>query len=324
MIRLGVVGTGWITDKFIDATTYDKRYKLCAVCSRSIETAKAFGSKYDVKLFFDDLELMCKSGEVDAIYIGSPNVAHKDQAIICLKNKIHTIVEKPMASNYREAEEMVKVAKENNVVLMEALRLTPGNVFKAVKENLEKIGPIRKYNGMFCQYSSKYERFLNGENFSSLSSEAKGGSLMDIGCYIIYPMVCLFGAPKSVTAFGTLLRTGVDGDASFIAQYDGLVASGCCSKIVSNNSPTEIMGEKGTIVIENHSDFARARLLIRGKDPEILAECGYKNDMAYEAIEFANVIQSGKLESDINSHFASLETMRILDKCRCDIGVPIE
>lgn len=321
MLKLGVVGTGWITDKFIDAAKHDKRYTIIAVCSRSIDSAKKFGEKYNLTNCFESVEKMCKSGVINCVYIGTPNAIHFKDVLVCLNNKIHVICEKPLASNANEAEQMISAARENKVAFMEAHRLTTNIVFKKVKEHIDKIGPVHKYIAIFNQYSSKWDRFKAGENFSSLSADMCGGSLMDLGCYCFYPMVILFGKPLKVLADVTMCRTGVDVESSVICKYDDMTALISCAKNCSNDCNAEIDGEKGSIIIEKMNTFNSAKIKYRDGSVEEIARCEYENDMIYEAMEFADIIENGKLESDWNSHFASLETMKILDKARKQVGV---
>lgn len=330
MIRFGIVGTGWISDSFIEAALVDKRATFTAVFSRNIETAKTFAQKHNIKLTFDNLNSMCQCPEIDAIYIGSPNFCHHSQSIICMNNKKHVICEKPLASNLKQAEEMVSCAKANNVVLMEAMRLTPSPVFKSILDSIKdpktgesKIGKIHKFVSLFCQFSSKFEAFKSGKgNFNSLSRKSAGGCLMDIGVYTIYPMVCMFGEPKSIKCVGSLFSPdGADMEATVICGYDDQKSCTLISSKVSNSvGCSEIQGENGTILIDKMSTFKSAKIVYRDGHEEELCKSQYENDKVYEVIEFIDVINSGRKESSINSHQNSLITMKILDEARRQLG----
>lgn len=117
MIRFAVVGTNWITERFIDAAHESGKLKLSAVYSRSLEQAQAFGANYQVTQFFDSLEAMAQSDAIDAVYIASPNSLHCPQSLLFLRHKKHVICEKPLASNQHEAEQLAACARENQVVL---------------------------------------------------------------------------------------------------------------------------------------------------------------------------------------------------------------
>lgn len=246
MIRFGVVGTNWITDEFIRCAKLTKDFKLNAVYSRTEERAAEFAEKYSVEAIFTDLESMAKSNLIDAVYIASPNSYHACQAKIFLENKKHVLCEKPIASNLSELEEMVKSAKENQVLLMEAMTSAFLPNFKIIKDNLFKIGKVRRYFGSYCQYSSRYDKYKLGENPNTFNPEFSNGSLMDIGIYCLYPLIHLFGKPNDIYANGVILKSGVDGEGELILNYDNMDAIIIHSKISNSYLQSEIQGEEGT------------------------------------------------------------------------------
>lgn len=93
MIRFAVVGTNWITERFIDAAHESGKLTLTAVYSRKLEQAKAFGANYHVSAFFDSLEALAQSDGIDAVYIASPNSLHYQQSLLFLSHKKHVICE---------------------------------------------------------------------------------------------------------------------------------------------------------------------------------------------------------------------------------------
>lgn len=87
MIRFAVIGTNWITARFVDAAHESGKMKLAAVYSRKVEQAKEFGDNYNVTECFDNLEAMAASDQIDAVYIASPNALHYSQAKLFLSHK---------------------------------------------------------------------------------------------------------------------------------------------------------------------------------------------------------------------------------------------
>lgn len=102
MVRFGIVGTNWITERFLKAALQVEDFQLTAVYSRTEEKAKEFAAKYGVERTFTDLKTMAASGEIDAVYIASPNSLHAEQSILFMKNNVHVLCEKPVASNTKE------------------------------------------------------------------------------------------------------------------------------------------------------------------------------------------------------------------------------
>ena len=77
------------------------------------------------------------------------------------------------------------------------------------REALSSLGNIRRAHFSYCQYSSRYQKYLNGENPNTFNPEFSNGSLMDIGIYPLTATIELFGKPTSVSACGSLLDSGV-------------------------------------------------------------------------------------------------------------------
>jgi scyllo-inositol 2-dehydrogenase (NADP+) len=321
MVRFGVVGTNWITEAFIKGASHHPDFQLGAVYSRAEDRAAEFAGKFGVDTIFTDLEEMANSDLIDAVYIASPNSLHASQAKTLMENGKHVLCEKAIASNSRELDDLIRTAKDNQVVLMEALKSTLMPNFKAVQENLDKIGTIRRYFASYCQYSSRYDKYKEGIVLNAFNPEFSAGSLMDIGIYCIYPLVVLFGEPKSIQATGYLLESGVDGEGSLILKYDEMDAVIMFSKITDSSLPSEIHGENGNIRIDKISTPEKVEIIYRdGKNEDISRE-QLEDNMFYEAEEFISVIQQGKLESTNNSLENSRITMRILDEARSQMGV---
>ena len=321
MIRIGVIGTNFITDRLIEGAKEVKDANIAAVYSRTEERAKEFADKHNIKYTFTNLEEMAKSDLIDAVYIASPNSLHASQTIVFLKNKKHVLCEKPFASNKKEVEEMINAAKENNVVLMEAMKTTLLPNFKVIKENIHKIGKVRKYFASFCQYSSRYDKYKAGEVLNAFKNELSNGAIMDIGVYCISPMVNLFGKPNTIKANGIMLKTGVDGEGSAVFGYDDMEGTVIYSKISNSYLPSEIQGEEGSIIIDKINTFNNVKIVYRDGREEILSVKQKDANMYYEVEEFVNLIKNGEKESKINSLQVSRDVIEVIDEARKQIGV---
>lgn len=329
-VRFGVVGTNFITDWVIAGAREDERFELAAVCSRTRERGEEFAAKHSIPHVFTSLEEMAASDKVDAVYIASPNYMHASQSILCMSHGKHVLCEKPMASNAREAKEMIAASNKYGVALMEAMKSTLSPNFRAVKDNLHRIGVPRRYFASFCQYSSRYDKYKEGIVLNAFRPELSNGAMMDIGVYTIYPLVTLFGRPKSILAQGVVLSSGADGQGAVNMLYDGMNATVLYSKIANSQLPAEIEGEDGNILIDRIQTPVDVRFYPRqtpasGREKrtegEILCNPDNHNEYYYEIAEFIDMILEGRIESDINSHDTSLATMEIIDEVRRQLGV---
>lgn len=321
MIRFGIIGTNWITERFLDAAGRVEDFTLAAVYSRTEDRAGEFAEKYGVETTFTNLEQMAASDEIDAVYIASPNLLHSKQAVIFLEKGKHVLCEKPIASNSRELNEMFAAAKSNNVLLMEALKtpFIPG--FHAIKENLPKIGKVRRFVSVKNQYSSRYDAYRTGTVLNAFKPELANGALMDIGIYCVAPVLSLFGMPERIIAQGLLLVSGADGEGTILFKYPEMEAVAMYSKITNSTVPSEIQGEDGSIIIDSVSDPKRIEIHYRDGRIEDISREQQDNSMYYEVCEFISLINRGESESKVQTFNFSSDTIAILDEARKQIGI---
>jgi scyllo-inositol 2-dehydrogenase (NADP+) len=321
MVRFGVIGTNIITDKFLEAVENVQDFVLTAVYSRKEETARAFADKHGVKDIYTNLEEMAASEEIDAVYIASPNSFHAEQAIIFMNHGKHVLCEKAIASNTAELRKMIDTANRNKVILMEAMMSTFTPNFRSIRDNLKKIGKVRRYFAHYCQYSSRYDTYKQGTVLNAFNPAFSNGALMDIGIYCVYPMVVLFGEPLHIKANAFMLDSGVDGEGSMLASYEDMEGVIMYSKITNSYIPSEIQGEEGTIIIDHINMPTKVEIRYRDGRIEDITVPQESNIMCYEVEEFISLLHSGSLQSQINSHGNSMGVMKILEGSRKQVGL---
>lgn len=321
MIKYGVIGTSWITDEFIKGANETKGLLLNAVYSRNIKKAEKFASKYRVEHIFDDLSEMVKSNMIDAVYIANPNSLHFKTAKIFIENRKHVFVEKPIVSNRKEMEALSYISKKNNVVLMEGIRSMYTANMKSIIDNIYKLGKIRRYIGVFCQYSSKYDSFKKGENPNIFNPKFSTGSLMDIGVYAVHPLIKIFGIPNSLEAKAVKLSTGADAMGIISFDYGDMDALVIHSKITSSFLNSEIQGEEGVMLIDKISDPKEIKIIYKDGSTEDISKSSDHHNMYYEALEFKYLIEKGEIESQLVTHRDSIYVLKVLDMIRKQSGI---
>jgi predicted dehydrogenase len=321
MLRFGVIGTNWITEAFLEAARETGEAAITAVCSRTAERAEEFAGRHRIPHRFTDVEEMAASGAIDAVYIASPNSHHAAQAIVCLNHGKHVLCEKPIASHAGELEAMISAARRNGAVLMEGVKSTLLPCFGAIRDNLPKLGAIRRYVANYCQYSSRYDAYKQGTVLNAFNPQFSSGALMDLGVYGLYPLVVLFGKPNRVQANAWMLGSGADGEGSLLLSYPEMDAIVMYSKIADSALPSEIQGERGTMTIDKISQPGKVTIRYRDGTLEELTRPQPGHPMMYEVKEFLRVVASGEKESAINSLAHSLTTLQIMDEARRQIGL---
>lgn len=342
-LRIASVGTGQIVDWFLEAAASIEGVSYVGTYSRSVERAREWGEPRGAHLFFDDLDALASSRDVDAVYVASPNALHMPQATQLLAAGKHVLAEKPLASNRCEAEAAFAIAHEKGVVFMEGMRSlhTPG--FEGLRSALTQIGAICSATFRFSKVSSRTPALLAGTLTNVFNPKMAGGGLMDIGVYCVAPMVALWGRPNRVVAMGTTFDvSAVGGDARWplvelageaLCDYGSFVVNLSWGKMSDNHIPSQITGSKGTIVIDN-ANLLDAIRLIRPVEveggygtgegvEELLSFAGDTPLLAGELADFAQVCQGEGPESALARNYEkiSLDELAVMDGIREELGV---
>lgn len=299
VLRFGVIGTNWITSSFIDSAQSTGDWSLTGVYSRTSETATAFASKHglDSSKCYTSLDTLCRAEDIDAVYIASPNALHLAQATTVLRAGKHAIVEKPAVLNSSEFASLTSVAEEayaaSGAVCIEAYRHLQEANYATARSALSSLGGIKGASVTFCQYSSRIDAVYAGDVPNVFSTRFGGGCLVDMGVYPIAFVVGLFGRPLGQTYHAQLLPTDgcADGAGLAVLEYDGFVATCHAAKTYSSTLPTEIYGDKGTLVVGSCTDIKSVVLRdSRGKTAQELAKPAQEFNLAEEAAEFHRLI----------------------------------
>ncbi|WP_251554201.1 Gfo/Idh/MocA family protein [Neobacillus muris] len=291
MLNFATVGTGWITESFIQAAHLSKQLKLHGVYSRSFDKGKQLADAHQARAVYTDIEEMAQEQEIDVVYIASPNSVHFEQALLFLKNNKHVICEKPIFSNLKELEIAYQTAEEHGVYLFEAIRNIHTPNFQILKEQLHRAGKIRSTILPYIQYSSRYDLFLQGEEPNIFSAKYSGGALADLGVYPTYLAAGLFGKPNKVSYHPVILRSGVDGSGTLVLEYNDFVCTVLCSKISHSDLPCEIHGEKGTFQLEDAAPISKITFIdSHTKDAQVLSVELEEENMMYECMNIADII----------------------------------
>jgi len=316
--RWGILGCGNIAKKFATGLQALDDAKLVAVGSRSQENADKFADEFGAERRHASYEALAMDPDVDAIYVATPHSYHKENSILCLRNKKPVICEKPFTINKAEAEELVSVAREENVFLMEAMwtRFLP--LVVRLRELLAEgaIGDVRMIQADFG-----FRANVNPEG-RLFDLALGGGGLLDVGVYTVSFASMILGTPASIVSSAVIGETGVDEQAGIVFTYsDGQMASLCCAVRTTTPHQATVMGTDGYIRL--HSSFWRGTkaTIHRGGKTEEIDLPFEGNGYNYEAVEVANCVRAGKTESEVIPLDESIAVVGTLDEIRSQWGL---
>ena len=317
-LRIGIIGTSFVSDWICEAAQMSEAVEISAVYSRDLSRGTAYAQKQCIGGCFDDEEVFYASDAFDAVYVASPNVAHYRQTMDALAHGKHVLCEKPLALNAAQAERMIAFAHERGLILLEAIRPVHDPFLTALRENLHKVGRIRRATFEFCQYSSRYDRFLAGERPNVFESSLGNASLMDLAVYCLHTCVAVFGEPKKLAAGASFLPNGTEAAGTMLLDYGEQQTTISYSKVTSSVHPSIVQGELGTLVFDTLNQPSYLRLLYRdGRTEELFTPV--KNNMVHELNAFARMIANGESAAEYDEQ--SLRVMRLLDEARRQIGI---
>lgn len=312
-IKWGIIGLGGIANKLAQAVTSMSNVELVAVASRSKEKSETFGNKYGVTKdkCYGSYDEIVKDEEVEVIYVAVPHNFHKELSILCLKNSKAVLCEKPVTISEEEIREVIKVAEENKVFFMEAMKTRFLPVHRRAKELIEegKIGEVRLLQ---ADFGSLVPFDPEGRIYNK---DLAGGALLDVGVYNISYSAFIFGnKPKAIDSTLYIGKTGVDENVSVTLTYENGEQAQLYGAV---NAPTireaNIIGTKGRICIPRYSSGEKVILISDGKE-EVIDLPFEINGFEYQIEEVSNCIREGKLESKVMSWQDSIEVMKIMDE----------
>lgn len=293
MIRIGTVGTNWITQQLVEALALSQQFALAAIYSRHAETADAFATKNHAEASYTDYADMLAQANLDAVYIASPNSLHFDQAMAAIAKDISVIVEKPAFSNQREMIAFkAELAKHPAVRFFEAARHVHTPNFKAIETALSGLPTVQGASFTYMKYSSRYDKVLAGDRPNIFTREFSAGALQDVGVYPIYVAVALFGQPSHVDLFPTLVETGADGKGVAILRYGDFDVTVSFGKTSNAYGLSEIYGLKETITIDSAGELTHVEQRAADGQATDLSQGDLANPMLPEVMDFARVLQA--------------------------------
>ncbi len=321
-IRLGTIGSGFIVHNILDAVQKTEGIRCVAVYSRSEEKGSALAKKYQVSKVYTDMEAFLSDDEVNLVYVASPNLLHYEQTKCALLAGKHVLCEKPFCTKLEHAKELVSIAKEKGLYLMEAVPTTYLPNYEVLKREISKIGKIKLVQGNFSQYSSRYDAFLRGELPNVFNPDFAGGCLMDINFYNVYLNVALFGMPKEVHYYPNISdQVRIDTSGILMMQYEDFVTTNTGAKDTWGENFFLVEGEKGYIYAEGGSCSLRnLRVVTRDSEEAFWGQVDEER-WDYEIKHLTEILLADNYECICQKLDITLATVEIIEKARKEAGI---
>lgn len=240
--RVGIIGTGRIANRFVPEAKLVSGISTQGVYNPHKESAEKFAKSWDINAYIDKKEFY---GSIDVAYIASPHETHYSYIKEALNYGKHVICEKPLVLQKSQAEEVFDLAKEKGLLLFEAIKTAycPGFQKLLGIACSGMIGSIRNVEACFTKLEDPKSRELTDIKY--------GGSFLEMGSYVMLPVLKLFGVAYEKLEFDTIKgENGLDLFTKASLCYPAGLATVTCGLGVKSEGRLLISGTKGYIVAE--------------------------------------------------------------------------
>ena len=321
-MKLGIIGSGMIVKEFLPSLVKLEDLEILGIqgTKSGIEKVEEICKKYNIPNFTDNFDELCNFG-IDTVYIAVPNFLHFEFCKKALEKGINVIVEKPITTNYREAKELEKLAKEKKLFLFEAITTLYFENYKKIKEWITKIGDIKLVQSQYSQYSSRYDAFKGGEILPVFDPQKAGGALMDLGLYNLHYVLGLFGKPENIKYYPNIERN-IDTSGVLMIKYKNFSAICVCAKDSEGERIGVIQGSEGKIVSEEAPGLVgKVTLKLYDGTTESFDDGFSKDRVVPEFTQFIRAVKENDLEFCYRQLEKSLLVSEVQTKARIDAGI---
>lgn len=317
-VKMGILGAGAIAEKMALTIMKMPDIESYAIASRDLCRAKSFASEHGFTKAFGSYEEVVQDADLELVYIATPHSHHYEHAMLCLNHGKHVLCEKAFTANALQAEKLLNHAKENKLLISEAIWTRYMPLSKKINEVLSSgvIGNPTLLTANLGYLIADKERIKN--------PLLAGGALLDLSVYPINFASMVFGDKVSrVTSAAVMTDTGVDAVDSITLHYEGGQTAILYSTILSQTDRKGIIyGDRGHLEIDNINNPERIRVIsldrkevARYEAPDQIS--GYE----YEVESAVKAIREKRLECPEMPHPETLRIMRLLDSIRNSWGM---
>lgn len=322
MINVGIIGSGFIVPEFIKATKVVKGFHYRGIASPIEEQLIKLKNTYNIDYYSLNNDDVFNDDKVDVIYLGVPNSLHYELAKKALMSNKHVIVEKPFCPSYKQAKELIQLAKKKKKIIFDAVTLVHMPNYAKIKELVKKLGEIKMVDINFSQYSSRYNKLKQGIVLPAFNRKMAGGALMDLGIYNINFVVGIFGEPKDVIYFPNIHKD-IDTSGVLILDYKSFKVTCVSAKDCKAPLNVCIQGDLGYIKSDEASSIISHVKHVDNKGREkvyaLNSNVDYPHFHEYKVLK--ELINSNDLLKAQEFNTQTLLTIKVLEKALASANI---
>lgn len=314
-VKWAILGPGAIASDFAKAIN-QVNGSIYAVGSRTLDKAKEFASRYNIKNAYGSYEEMLKDDEIDVVYIATPHCNHYEYIMKSLRNNKHVFCEKAITVNSKQLGEIAQLREQKNLVVAEAMTIYHMPLYKRLRQiiNQGQIGRLKMIQVSFgsCKEYDVTNRFF--------SQELAGGALLDIGTYALsFTRYFLSANPCEVLTTVKKFETGVDEQSGIILK-NSTDEMAVISLTMRAKMPKRgvIAGELGFITVDDFPRASKATINYLDGKVEVIEAGEATKALLYEVEDINNCILNKGTTDTLG---LSIDVMHIMDEVRNQWGI---
>jgi predicted dehydrogenase len=318
-IRWGILGTGHIAATFArDLALLTDEAELAAVGSRRLARAQRLASELGFARAHGSYEDLAADPALDVIYVATPHHDHFPSARRCLQAGKAVLVEKPLTVTPAEAEELIMLAGQRGVFLMEAMWMRTQPLIRKAVEIVDSavLGTVRHVSASFGF------AFDGGPSHRLLDPAQAGGAILDLGPYPVHATHLFLGEPDALVGYGSRAETGVDSHAAALlhhhetAERPAATASLVCSLETDLPTRLEVFCSDGRVIIDDFFIRPAEMTIVLGSggnaEREVMITGWPGGGYTFQAQEVMRCLRAGETESPLVPWHATLAEIRTL------------
>lgn len=315
-MKVSIIGTGNIAHSMARTIQAVEEAEFYSVASRTLDAAQEFAKEFNIPVAYGSYDELIDDPKTELAYVSTIHPLHYELSKKLLERGKSVLCEKPIAMNRTQAEDLFRIAKENNAFICEAVWTRFFPWVKDVQDivNNGEIGKPILLDSKFG-FKSSSPRLRN--------LEFGGGAMLDMGIYNITAADLLLGDDFEISDTSCILsEEGVDSHNFTMLKYpDGKCAYLTSSIDMSLNSRIILYCQNGYVEIVGPPNwktinvFDSKRNLIREIKPEFIT--GY----TFELEACIKAIKEGKTECEEITHDKTLFVMGVMDELRSRWGL---
>ena len=317
-LRWGIVGPGWIAERFVATLKAHTRQQVVAVQSSDPARARAFADRLGVLRSYGGRDML-GDPDVDVVYVATVHTRHLPDALAAIDASKHVLVEKPLALNAAQARRLAEAASAKGVMLMEAYWADFLPKFDVIRQLLAD-GALGSVRTVIADHG---EWFAPGHRI--LRPDLAGGPMLDLGTYPVALATKILGRPARVLAAGEGAPSGVNGQASLLLVHaDGAQSVLHTSLLGHTPGDAVISGTGGMLTIPGRFYTPGPFSLIANDLTNRLdfeEPRNHYDQLFHEAVHFAACVGEGRKQSPIRPLADSLLTLEVMDEARRQLGI---